>query len=315
MRKALIVGIDKYPNNPLSGCENDATNISSLLQKHQDKSPNFAVETLKSSELTIDRATLRRKIEQLFDGNNDISLLYFSGHGYVKSTGGYLVTVDAKKYDEGISMDEILNLANNSRAKDKIIILDCCFSGNFGSPVVINNGSSMIAEGVSILTASRSDEAAIESGGSGLFTSLVLDALGGGAADLRGEITPGSVYAYVDQALGPWDQRPLFKTNIARFTSIRKVSPPVALEVLRKIIEYFDTPESLYRLTPAYEFTELVKEDSKVEIFKNLQKYASVGLVVPVGEEHMYFAAINSKACRLTAYGRHYWRLVKENRI
>ena len=28
-----------------------------------------------------------------------------------------------------------------------------------------------------------------------------------------------------------------------------------------------------------------------------------VGLVVPVGEEHMYYAAMNSTACRLTALG------------
>ena len=46
-----------------------------------------------------------------------------------------------------------------------------------------------------------------------------------------------------------------------------------------------------------------------------LQKLEGIGLVVPVGEEHMYFAAMNSKACELTAVGKQYWRLVKEGRI
>jgi hypothetical protein len=50
-------------------------------------------------------------------------------HGYIKSTGGYLVTVDAKKYDEGVSMDDILSLANQSKGKKRKYILDCCHSG------------------------------------------------------------------------------------------------------------------------------------------------------------------------------------------
>lgn len=52
-----------------------------------------------------------------------------------------------------------------------------------------------------------------------------------------------------------------------------------------------------------------------VTIFKDLQKFESVGLVVPVDEDNMYFAAMNSKSCRLTALGYHYWRLVKDKRI
>ena len=40
-----------------------------------------------------------------------------------------------------------------------------------------------------------------------------------------------------------------------------------------------------------------------------------VNLVVPVGETHMYYAAMNSKSCKLTALGVHYWNLVKNNRI
>jgi hypothetical protein len=46
---------------------------------------------------------------------------------------------------------------------------------------------------------------------------------------------------------------------------------------------------------------------------KRILKY--VGLVVPVNAEHMYFAAMDSKACKLTALGHHYWRLVQDKRI
>jgi hypothetical protein len=148
-----------------------------------------------------------------------------------------------------------------------------------------------------------------------VFTSLVVSALQGGAADLRGHVTAGSIYAYVDQALGPWHQRPMFKTSVTRFTPLRSVTPPVPSETLRKICVYFPEPQHEYRLDPSYEFTDARSISANVATMKDLDKLANVGLVVPVGEEHMYFAAVNSKSCRLTALGHQYWRMVKEKRI
>lgn len=314
MRKALVVGINDYPNSPLRGCVNDALSIKNILETHGDGSPNFDVKLITSPDV-VDRAKLRSAIDELFSGGCDISLLYFSGHGFINSMGGYLVTTDAKKYDEGVLMDEILNYANNSKAKDKIILLDCCHAGAFGTPVIAGNNVAQLSEGLSVLSASRDSESALEINGNGVFTSLVVDALQGGAADLRGHITPSSIYAYVDQALGAWNQRPIFKTNVTRFTSLRAIQPRVPHEILRKLIDYFPSPQDEHPLNPSYEDTEPNHDIAKVSIFKNLQKFVSVGLVFPVGEEHMYYAAINSKSCRLTALGYQYWRLVKEKKL
>ncbi len=325
MRKALVVGINNYSNAPLNGCVNDANAIAEVLRTHGDDSPNFSVRLLTSPSSIIEKASLRKNIETLFAGKCDIALLYFSGHGFIKSTGGYLVTTDANRYDEGVSMDEILTVANKAKAKDKVIILDCCHSGAAGTPSIIGSNEALLSEGLSVLTASRDSESAIEINGSGVFTSLVVDALKGGAADLRGNITPGSIYAYVDEALGAWDQRPIFKTNITRFTSLRTIIPKVPLTSLRKITEYFPAPQDEYQLDPSYEDTntktvehnviEPYAKGENVAVFKILQKLESVGLVIPVDQEHMYFAAMNSKSCRLTALGYQYWRLVKERKI
>jgi len=321
MKKALVIGINSYPSSPLRGCINDASGLASIIGTHGDGSPNFDVR-LKTDVQT--KSKLKTMIAELFSGSNDTVLLYFSGHGFLNELGGYLVTPDHKTYDEGISMDEILILANQSKAKDKIIILDCCHSGAFGSPT-IGHGASQLNEGVSILTASRDDEPSMEINGHGVFTNLLFDALQGGAADLRGHISPGGVYAYIDQALGAWGQRPVFKTNVTRFTSLRTINPQVPLNILRKITEYFPTPEQEYSLDPSYEDTNtetvkhaIIEPYAKVEnvaVFKNLQKLQSVGLVVPVDSEYMYFAAMDSKACKLTSLGYHYWRLVKDKRI
>ena len=132
-------------------------------------------------------------------------------------------------------------------------------------------------------------------------------------------------FAYIDRALGPWEQRPVFKTNIKRFISLRTVIAPIDINIVRKITDYFDEPTTKLPLNPSYEPTNNTKTEHKViepysikknvAIFSDLQKLESVGLVVPDGTPHMYYAAMESKACKLTSVGQHYWRLVKENRI
>lgn len=323
MRKALVIGINNYPNgNELKGCVNDASAFSGIITANGDGSPNFDVK-LETDVPT--KSDLKGLIKELFRGDCETALLYFSGHGFIDDIGGYIVTPDYKPNDEGVSMDEILSIANESKAQNRVIILDCCHSGAMGSPKTLGSKTAHIVEGVSILTASKDIESAIEINGHGVFTNLLLNALQGGAADLRGHITPGSVYAYIDQALGPWDQRPVFKTNITRFTSLRTVTPQVPLEILRKLIEYFPTPQDEFPLDPSFEDTNAPKVEHKiiephakeenVAVFKHLQKFQGVGLVVPVDEQYMYFAAMNSTSCKLTALGYHYWRLVKDKRI
>lgn len=312
MKKALIIGINKYPGQPLNYCVNDAHALSTILETNGDGSPNFEVRLKTEIEK---KTTLKRLIEELYSGDSLTTLLYFSGHGYVNELGGYIVTPDATKYDEGVSMDDILKMAVKSKSKNRIIILDCCHAGALTNPDNSSLSNIPLVEGITILTASRADEVAMEVNGHGLFTSLLLDALKGGAADLRGNITPGSVYAYIDQALKEWEQRPVFKTNITRFVALREITPQVPKEIIRKIIDYFPSASAEFQLDPEYEYTTEEAKPEKVAIFKELQQFEGVGLVVPVGEEHMYWAAMNQKSCKLTALGYHYWRLVKMKKI
>lgn len=321
MRKALIVGIDDYPGKKLNGCINDAKAVAALLEYNEDGSKNFDVEL----QINVSKKSeLLGKVKTLFSGNADVALFYFSGHGYVDETGGFLVTPDYTNDDVGVLMSTILKLANESKCKNRIIILDCCHSGEMGKSG-FEGECSIIGEGVTVLTASLPLESAVEINGHGLFTNLLLSALEGGAANVMGKITPGSIYSYVDQALGAWQQRPVFKTNISQFISIRDVTPRVSLQTIRSIKELFKEASSQYNLDPSYEFTnsenvehtvvEPLADQKHVKIFKILQQLESVGLVEPVGEEHMYFAAMNSKGCRLTALGQYYWKLVTEKRI
>lgn len=314
MRRALVVGINDYSGSPLKGCINDANDIYELIRRNEDGTPNFDSIKMISSEMTITRTTLKEGIEKLFKDEADMAFLYFSGHGTSNNLGGYLVTQDAKKYDEGVSMADILKYANNSKAKECIIMLDCCFSGALGSLPEIDN-KTVIKEGVSILTASRSDQVAVESKGSGLFTSLVCDAMRGSAADLLGSVTTASVYAHVEPIFGAWEQRPLFKTHISKSTILRRCKPKIDPEILRELKDIFPTSDHKFKLDKTFEPEEEPKGHPNEKIFAKLQACRALGLVSPDGEDHMYWAAMRNKSCSLTALGRFYWHLVKANKI
>lgn len=315
MRRALLVGINDYPWSPLSGCVSDAGAMMKVLCRNQDGSPNFDCRQLMSPPNQIDRTALREAIDELFKNEADVALLYFSGHGTINNLGGYLVTVDAKKYDEGVGMADVLILANQARIKEVVIVLDCCHSGALGNLPPIRNNEALIREGVSILTASRSSQYALEAGGRGVFTSLICDALEGGAADVCGNVTVAALYAYVDQALGAWEQRPLFKSHVSRLIPLRRCSPVIEFPVLRLLPKYFNAPEDEYPLDPSFEPDSEPKHKEHELIFSHLQCYRAARLLVPIGEEHMYYAAMNSKACKLTPLGRFYWKLANDGKL
>ena len=232
------------------------------------------------------------------------------------------MTPDYSENDYGVSLSDLLDIANRSNCKNRIIILDSCHSGFMGSINTNGQNTAVIKEGVTILTASRSSEPAMEIDGHGMFTTLLLEALSGAAADITGNITPGGVYSYIDKALGAWDQRPVFKTNITQFTSLKKVKPQVDSSIIRKLCNYFDSEDYELPLDPSYEKTnspdyphEIIEpyaNKERIEVFSDLQQLEGIGFVIPVGEQHMYFAAMNSKACRLTPIGKQYWRLVNK---
>ncbi len=317
MKKALVVGIDYYTFiNGLSGCVNDAHEVETMLERHGDGTKNFDVQLLTASgeNSAVTKKNLKASVEELFKEKNEIALFYFAGHGYLESTGGYLLTTDADEGDDGLSMDIILQMANESPSISKIIILDCCHSGRLGNSSTAKN-QALLNEGITILTASSEAQNAKEEEGSGIFTRLLVDALGGSAANLTGDVTPGSIYAHIDQSLGSWEQRPIFKTNVRTFTTLRKVQPPISLEDLRQLKVLFKIKGENYHLDPEYEPESGCAVQEKVSKFKILQKFNRVNLVVPVGAEHMYGAAMESKSCKMTILGEHYWNLLHKNRI
>jgi len=324
MRIALIVGINYYEHGSnLFGCVDDAHAVKAILERDDGGAVNFDCRLLTGTGPSdrVDRSELKDQIEELFKPDAEIALFYFAGHGHIEASGGYILATDSKRGDEGVSLSEILTFANASAAKNKIIVLDSCHSGIAGT-LPTGDQLASLSEGLTVLTASTKDQYATEENGRGVFTSLFVDALSGSAANLTGDITPGSVYAHIDQSLGAWEQRPVFKTNVKQFVSLRRSSPPINISDLRRLTEFFPAPGFEYALDPTYE-PEMkgrnagmpLPDPDNTRIFAVLQRYNRLNLLVPVNAPHMWNAAMKSKSCRLTALGEHYRRLVEKNRI
>ncbi len=262
-RRALLVGINHYDHmRSLSWCIDDVLAMRQVLEFHENHDPNFACHTLLGSEPapgTLDsppgreRVTfnrLRVALEELF-AFDDMVLFYFSGHGYPTGSGVYLVTQDGTGALPGILLNDILEMANASAAREVLLIIDSCFSGALGEPDQTRDLANLyLRPGMTLLAAAKSDQKAVEQGGRGLFTQLVVGALKGGASDVRGHVSSTSIYAYVEQALGPWDQRPIYKSNAAQLSPVRYTVPDIGDDELRRLPQFFPRADHHFYLGP-----------------------------------------------------------------
>ena len=185
MRKALIVGINYYTQiRGLYGCVNDARAVKNALERHGE-APSTSPQSRhrRERQRRCQPQWLKDLVRDLFAEDNEVALLYFAGHGHVEQTGGYLCSSDCSRGDDGLSLGEVMTMANASPAPNKIIFLDSCHSEVAGTPA--GQKTAEVAEGVTILTASTERGSTTEKDGSGVFTTLLVNALNGAAARPR----------------------------------------------------------------------------------------------------------------------------------
>lgn len=317
MKKALLIGINAYDEfSDLDGCVADAKRMYDVLRRHEEgNDSNYECRLFTSSkEKHLDRQFLNQKWNELFEDFRGDVLFYYSGHGAETKTGNQIATQDGSFTIPGLAMDELLTLANGSPANEITLILDCCYAGALGDPAILG-GKGFIREGLTILAASRPKGLAKEIEGHGVFTDLVISALTGGAADVRGFVSAASVYAYVDQALGAWDQRPIYKSYASRITHLRRCKPQVSDDVLRQLPILFTSESASHRLNPSYEHTHKSRKKENVEIFNKFKLLRDARLLCSIGGEDLFYAALKSKPVKLTPLGQFYWRLAKHDRF
>ena len=331
MKKALFIGIDHYQNlNPLSACVNDTYAMATILAKNSDGSPNFSNRVHTSEKEVVTVALMNSALEDLFKGEADSVLFYFAGHGAIdrKKNEGYLCSQDGNSQNWGFSLKELMNLANTAHPniKSTLILLDCCHAGIAGEINALENQvrGSIIGNGVTILAACHRSEVAVESMGEGRFTKVLMEGLRGAACDVLGKISPASMYSYADQALGAWEQRPVFKSNVHQFTDVLRHESKVSTAVLRRLPTYFQRADHKFQLDPSYEpdrgsesanLINVPVIPGHVQIYREMQICIRHGLLRPIDYTHMWHSAIFSGRVELTPLGAHYWRMAAGNKL
>ena len=329
-RKALLVGINDYRDAALAGCVEDARAMATRVGHNGDGTPNYFTSTLTSDDEThnfIGRADLRQALAELFENAEDHELLfYFAGHGAQTPWGAELVTQDyVAPYTYGVSLSDIATLANDSQAREVVVVLDCCFSGDIarqsGRPPHEASQQALLKQEVTLMAASRPMEPAWGSADHGHFTDVLLSGLDGAAADLLGNVTALGLHAFAVTAFAhAWDQQPVFKSHHAFTPVLRHTNPPIERNALLSIRTLFQEAESSYSLSPAHIGKRPIPSDDiatpEQVAFDQLSQLRSVGLLtIDAPTEDLGSAANLAADIRLSPLGRHYWKLASRDLI
>ena len=190
--RVLAIGVSRFDNAPdLRYTNDDAERVVKAYREVGGLQEDQVTLLVDSEEVKVDLRSLENSIAAQFQAANanDTCVLFFSGHGFANSSSFYLVPSDFSIDDAertGLSLERLRELIASSKAKTKIIILDCCHSGAVGK-TPMNTGqvaaSFRAIPGCVAIAASRSDELSLETDKlkSGVFTQSLIEALRGRA--------------------------------------------------------------------------------------------------------------------------------------
>lgn len=146
---------------------------------------------------------------------DDLTLLYFTGHGLKDDNGRLHLAMSNTKRDRlrftALSAQLVDEAMSDSLSRQKILILDCCYSGSYETQQFAKSDSAVHTleklggRGRTVLTASDSTQYAFEGStihgeaAQSVFTRHLVDGLRDGTADLDGDgdITVDELYNYV----------------------------------------------------------------------------------------------------------------------
>lgn len=166
----VSVGVADYPGtkNDLFLPVHDAQDIYGLYQK------NATATSVLLTDSDAKKQRILSESNRLFGqaGQNDIVVLFFSGHGY---KGGFVA------YDGSLSYGEIRHLFSGCKARNKMIFADACFSGDIRDKT--KGGFDEPNNNIMLFLSSRDNEYSIENTRmrNGLFAACLLRSLKGGA--------------------------------------------------------------------------------------------------------------------------------------
>lgn len=316
-RKALLIGVNKYDNLPpdgnLNNCVRDAEKMEIALRRHENKEDNFFTILCKNPK----HETIRENVEKVLSRNTKHALIYFSGHGLrdAKSNREYLVGKDYSTSNPGVCADWLMDTLNQSEVQEITLILDCCYAASMGLHLINNKVSNCLREGITILAATQSEDVASEgrSGQNSVFTDIILQGLNGAAIDVFGNVTAAGLYHLADSLLTPLEQRPVFKSVVTQMTPLRKCKSDLTPVELRQLSspQFFRSKDRELQLYPS----DITTDKNKIATRKKyelLLKFYRYGFLKCQNQLSVYEAALQSKTCELSPYGKFFWGIINK---
>ncbi len=205
---ALCVGVGRYEHMPtLRYPDDDAYQVYAFLKSPEGGAlPDGQIKVLVDED--ANRDNILRAMRSLFlkADENDVVLLYFSGHGLE----GSFLPADYDGYANKIRHEEVKDVFNQSRAKHKLCIADACHSGSLlasKSPMTVTLDKYYQAfedsdGGTALLMSSKGEELSLEDNGlrQGVFSHYLLKGMKGGAdANRDAIVTIQELYEFVYQ--------------------------------------------------------------------------------------------------------------------
>lgn len=198
--RALLIGTAAYES--LSGVPASRNNLRALkdaLQRHTGLPPEHCRTLLDAPDL----AAVGREVEAATSEAADLLLVYYSGHGLIDSDGLLHLALPQTSQKllpwNGIPFKLLHHAIQVARAKTKVLILDCCFSGRATQLLGDDENNIMgqiVVNGTFTLTSSPAHLPAYAFEGSDhtAFTGALLQLLEDGSPGAGAMLTLNDIY-------------------------------------------------------------------------------------------------------------------------
>ena len=228
-RWALLIGIDQYEDSnitPLRGSANDAHSLRETLIKYAGFPADqvIVLATNEPGERQPTRTNILKRLSNLAGlvPKDGLLLISFAGHGIDRQGHGFLIPSDATLTEDlrlleetALSVNHIMQRIRDTGVQQVMILLDACRSYPTGRSNTANPLTTGFTKAFSfdvrneevsafaVLYATALGDRAYEYGEKrrGYFSWAITQALSGGAANERGEITLASLVKYLEDTV------------------------------------------------------------------------------------------------------------------
>ncbi|MFE9908179.1 caspase, EACC1-associated type [Streptomyces clavifer] len=203
--RVVLIGVDEYQHfPPLPTVRNNLTELAKLFRSPLGGSLPDGHCTTVLNPTDID--SMLDPVHRAASAASDTLVVYFAGHGMPLSDGSLRLAVRnserGRKQYASVAFDDLRAEVLDSMAANKVVILDCCYSGAALEGFMGSAGEvadETIIEGTYVMTASAATRAAMAPPDAQLtaFTGELVKAIANGIPEMPDPLDMSSLYKYV----------------------------------------------------------------------------------------------------------------------